>query len=60
MSLRHTKEVKRMSKPRRLVVALLAVMALAVSFAPVATADPDCRPGQNSNPQPGFKPGGCK
>jgi hypothetical protein len=49
-----------MSRTRKLVIALLAGMALAVSFAPAGSADPTCQPGQNANPQPGFKPGGCK
>jgi len=50
----------KMSRTRKLVIALLAGMALAVSFAPAGSADPTCQPGQNANPQPGFKPGGCK
>ena len=49
-----------MSRARKLVITLLAGMALAVSFAPVGSADPNCSPGQNANPQHGFKPGGCK
>ena len=53
-----------MSKLRRVIaVALfglvLSILTVAV-LAPSASADPNCRPGQNSNPQPGFKPGGCK
>jgi hypothetical protein len=56
---RGLREVK-MSRARKLVIALLAGMALAVSFAPAGSADPTCQPGQNANPQPGFKPGGCK
>ena len=49
-----------MSRTKKAVVALLAAMTLGAFFAPVVAADPDCRPGQNANPQPGFKPGGCK
>jgi hypothetical protein len=48
-----------MSRTKKIIVALLAAMTLGAFFAPIAGADPDCRPGQNSNPQPGFKPGSC-
>ncbi len=48
-----------MSRTRKTIVALLAAMALGAYLAPAAAADPNCSPGQNSNPQPGFKPGGC-
>ena len=49
-----------MSRADKLVVALLAGLVLAVSFAPAGGSAPNCAPGQNANPQPGFKPGGCK
>jgi hypothetical protein len=49
-----------MSRAHKLVVALLAGMALAISLAPAGSSAPNCAPGQNANPQPGFKPGGCK
>jgi hypothetical protein len=48
-----------MSRTKKAIVALLAAMTLGAFFAPIASAAPDCRPGQNANPQPGFKPGSC-
>jgi hypothetical protein len=48
-----------MSRTRKAVLAILAAALLGAFFAPVAGAAPDCRPGQNANPQPGFKPGSC-
>jgi hypothetical protein len=49
-----------MSRTKKAIVALLAAMTLGAFFAPTAAAAPNCSPGQNANPQPGFKPGGCK
>jgi hypothetical protein len=48
-----------MTKSRKAILALFAAALLGAFFAPVAGAAADCRPGQNSNPQPGFKPGSC-
>jgi hypothetical protein len=47
------------SKAKKAILALLAAMTLGAFLAPAAAADPNCSPGQNANPQPGFKPGGC-
>jgi hypothetical protein len=49
-------------KAKNLFASLLAVAAFGLSFAPAAFADPPkhhCSPGQQPNPQPGFKPGNC-
>jgi hypothetical protein len=48
-----------MSRTKKVIVALFAAMTLGAFLAPAAAADPNCSPGQNANPQPGFKPGGC-
>jgi hypothetical protein len=48
-----------MGRWKKVVIATLAAMTLGAFFAPVVSAAPDCRPGQNANPQPGFKPGSC-
>jgi hypothetical protein len=48
-----------MSRTKKAIIVLLSAMTLGVFFVPPASADPNCSPGQNSNPQPGFKPGGC-
>lgn len=49
-----------MSRTKKTIVALLAALTLGAFFAPTAASDPNRAPGQNANPQPGFRPGGCK
>jgi hypothetical protein len=48
-----------MSKAKRFVAAIL-VGAFVGMAAPSALAAPECSPGQQGNPHPGFKPGSCK
>ncbi len=51
-----------MSKTKRMLVAFTLAVALGTLAAGPAFADPPkppCQPGQQGNPDPGFKPGSC-
>ena len=48
-----------MKRMRRVVALLFVLTAFGVTLAPTAGAGPNCAPGQQGNPHPGFKPGSC-
>ena len=47
-------------KLRKLLASFALAAVTVVSIAPVASAGPNCAPGQHGNKKPGYKPAACQ